>query len=359
MLSEKIKVAINILPLHTAHKIRGIGYYTRNLVDNLKRDKSTQVQEFLKLDEVKDADLIHYPWFDLFFHTLPIRKKFPTIVTIHDTEPLIFPKQYPVGIKGKINFLLQKISLAGCKVIISDSQSSKRDIMRFLKIDAEKIKIILLAADQKFRIMSDTSLLHTKRKYNLPDEFLLYVGDANWIKNLPFLIDGFRFILEDRPNLRLVLIGGVFLKNVENIDHPELQSLKRLNKMIKQYNLQDKIFRPGSINDEDLVAFYNLATIYVQPSLYEGFGLPILQAFSCGTPVVSSERSSLPEVGGNAAVYFDPTNLNQFKSIILEILRDKSLQAKLSKLGFKQASKFSWEKVISETKLVYADALSK
>lgn len=352
-----MKIAVNILPLKSAHKARGIGYYTRNLVDNLKKDSTVEVIEFTNLSELKEVDIVHYPWFDFFFHTLPIRKRFPMVVTIHDTEPLIFPKQYPTGLRGKINFLLQKISLQSCRLIISDSQNSKEDIIRFFKLNEAKIKVVPLAADQKFRVLNDARLLRIKRKYSLPDKFLLYVGDANWVKNLPFLIEGFKSIVEAYPTLKLVLIGGVFLKNLENIDHPELASLKKLNRMIREYNLEEKVFRPGSIDNGELIAFYNLATIYIQPSLYEGFGLPILEAFSCGTPVVSSDRGSLREVGGNAAVYFDPTNLKQFKSILLEILEDKSLQKKLSKLGLEQAAKFSWDKVIDETKIVYEKVL--
>lgn len=355
-----MRVAINTLPLKTAHKIRGIGYYTRNLLENLKRDFTLEVIEFTDLSEIKDADIVHYPWFDLFFHTLPIRKRLPTVVTIHDTEPLIFPKNYPVGIKGKFNFLLQKISLSNCKLVISDSQASKKDIIKFFKIDDSKIDVIPLAADSKFKPLNDTKLLHIKRKYRLPDEFLLYVGDADWVKNLPFLIDGFKNLVESHhPKLGLILIGGVFLKNVEDIDHPELESLKRVNRMIRQHNLLDRVLRPGVLDDEELVAFYNLATIYVQPSIYEGFGLPILQAFSCGTPVISSNRGSLPEVGGQAAVYFDPANLKQFTHIVSEILQNKSLQNKLSRLGFEQSTRFSWEKVANQTKLVYEKAILK
>lgn len=350
-----MKVAINILPLKTAHKDRGIGYYTQNLLETLKSDDSVEVFEFTKLSELKSVDLIHYPWFDFFFHSLPIRKPFPTVITIHDVIPLRFSKHYPVGLRGRLNLGLQKLALASCKNVLTDSNTSKNDIINFLKIKSEKISVIYPAASKDFKVLSDSSLLQIKRKYDLPDQFLLYVGDANWTKNLPFLIEGFSKIIQ-RPNLRnvkLVLIGGVFLKKVENIDHPELEDLKKLNKMIGEYNLEDKVLRPGFIDDDELTAFYNLATIYVQPSLYEGFGLPLLQAFSCGTPVVSSNRGSLPEVGGNAAVYFDPTNLNQFKSIISEILEDKFLQAKLSKLGFKRAAKFSWDKAINETKAVY------
>ena len=104
-----MRVGINILPLETAHKSRGIGYYTKNLIEVLENEKGVEIFKFRNQDELKNVDLIHYPWFDLFFHTLPIKKNFPTIVTIHDVIPLIFADHYPTGIKGKFNFFLQKI----------------------------------------------------------------------------------------------------------------------------------------------------------------------------------------------------------------------------------------------------------
>lgn len=354
-----MRVAINTIPLKTAHRERGIGYYTYNLIEALREDFSIQLKLFTSLAEVKDVDVVHYPWFDFFLHSLPIRKPIPTVVTIHDVIPLIFTGQYPMGLKAKINFLLQKMALGNCRYIITDSDFSKKDIITYLKIKEEKIAVIPLASDPKFQLLNDTELLRVKRKYRLPDRYLLYVGDANWVKNLPFLIEGFNQLIKftGMEEVKLFLIGGVFLKDVENIDHPELQSLKQVNKLIKQYELQTRVIRPGHIEDMELVAFYNLATIYVQPSLYEGFGLPVLQAFASGAPVVSSNRGSLPEVGGESSVYFDPTNLKQFVSIIQELLENKSLRHKLSKLGLKRAAKFSWKQVAEETKLVYSKAI--
>ncbi|MBI2196452.1 glycosyltransferase family 4 protein [Candidatus Daviesbacteria bacterium] len=355
-----MKVAINTLPLKSAHKYRGIGYYTVNLLESLKQETSMDVSEFTKLTDVKDVDIIHYPWFDLFFHTLPIRRYFPTIVTIHDLIPLVFPNHYPVGLKGKLNFILQKIALSSCKYIITDSNTSKQDIVKFLKIKNERISVISLAADPKFRVLNnDTKLLHIKRQYHLPERFLLYVGDANRVKNLPFLIEGYRELLKipGYLDLKLVLVGGVFLKHVENIDHPELESLKLVNKLIKQYGLDENIIRPGQIEDGELVAFYNLATLYVQPSIYEGFGLPILQAFASGTPVIASNKGSLPEIGGQAAVYFDPVDIRQFTIIAKELLEDPSLLNKLSKLGLKRSTQFSWKRVARETESIYLKAL--
>ncbi len=355
-----MNIAINVLPLHTAHKNRGIGYYTKNLIEFLKKDPSITVQEFTNIKEIKQADVVHYPWFDLFFHTLPIRKTFPTVVTIHDVIPLKFKDNYPVGIKGKINFELQKFALKNCRHILTDSKQSKLDIVNYLKIAGEKITPIYLAANEDFKIISDTELLRIKRTSNLPDEFILYVGDANWVKNLPFLIEGFSEIIRQPGfgSLELVLVGGVFLKKVEDINHPELESLKMVNRIIVKLGLEDKIIRPGNITTEKLVGFYNLASVYVQPSLYEGFGLPVLEALSCGSPVVCSQRGSLPEVGGDAVVYVDPTNLRHFVSVMTDILENKSLQSKLSNLGLKRAAKFSWEKLAEQTKQVYVSALT-
>lgn len=353
-----MKIAFNILPLKNAHKGRGIGYYTQNLLNILKQDQTLEIQEFTNISEVKDADVIHYPWFDFVFHSLPLKRSSPTVVTVHDVIPLKFSRHYPVGIKGRFNLFLQRWALKSCKVLITDSQASKNDITEYLKISPERVEVIYLAADSQFRTLPDAKLLYIKRKYKLPDQFLLYVGDANWIKNLPFLIRCFNEILKTKKfdNLALCLVGEVFLKKVDTIDHPELESLKQVSNLIKQYKLEDKIIKPGKIENEDLVAIFNLATLYIQPSIYEGFGLPILQSFACGLPVIAAKSGSLPEVGGNAAVYFDPYNLNQFKMIVLEVLQNKSLREKLQKSGFKQVEKFSWTRVRDETKQVYKKA---
>ncbi|MDP3973547.1 MAG: glycosyltransferase family 1 protein [Candidatus Daviesbacteria bacterium] len=355
-----IKVAISKYPLISAHKKRGIGYYTQNLIDQLKKDKSISIQEFVNQSEVKDTDVIHYPWFDLYSHTLPIKNKFPTVVTIHDVIPLIFRKNYPVGIKGKFNFFLQKISLNNCRAIITDSEASKKDIKKYLKIEDEKIFIVYLAVDESFKKINESQLIRLRRKYHLPQRFILYSGDANWTKNLPFLVKGFKNLVNIKgyDDIKLVLISDVFLKKLDNIDHPELNSLKDTLKFIET-NLEGKVITPGFVEKDELVAFYNLATVYVQPSLYEGFGLPILQALACGTPTVSSSAGSLPEVGGKTALYFDPNNLEQFSSLLKETINDESLRSRLTILGLEQAKKFSWEKVAAETKNVYLKALRK
>ena len=354
-----MRIAINNSPLKTEHKFRGIGNYTNNLLQCFKKERDIEVVEFTNLSDVKDVELVHYPWFDFYFHTLPIKKKFRTVVTIHDTIPLIFPQHFPVGIKGKINLILQKLALRNTKLVITDSEVSKIDIIKFLNVDKNKVVVIPLASDTDFKVLNDSKLLHIKRKYNIPDKFLLYVGDVNWTKNIPFLINGF-FKLTQNPDLKdlkLVLVGAAFLKNVEQIEHPELRSLKEVNILIKRLDLERKVMRVGKLEKQDLVGFYNLATVYIQPSIYEGFGLSVLEALSCGTPVISSSGGSLQEVGGNASLYFDPENLSQFIKVTTRVILDKLLLQKMSDLAIKQALKFSWNEVGDQTKEAYFEVI--
>lgn len=353
-----MRVGINITPLENANKYRGVGSYTRNLVESLEQT-GLNLLKFKNISEINNVDVIHYPWFDLFFRTLPLRQKFPIVVTIHDVMPLVFPSHHPVGVKGRVNLYFQKLALKKCRLIITISNASKKDIVKYLGVKEHKIKVIYQASAEQFKPLPDTSKLQFKRRLKLPDRFLLYVGDANYVKNLPFLIEGFKTLLEDGKfkDLKLVLIGGVFLKKVDDIDHPELLSLKKTNQLIRQFNLEDKIIRPGRVSDEDLAGFYNLATIYIQPSLYEGFGLPVLEAMSCGCPVVCSNAASLPEVGGDAPLYFKPTDMEGFVSLVSQLLMSRSLSNKLTGLGLKRAAKFSWKKVTEETVNAYKEAI--
>lgn len=355
-----MKIAINIIPLNSTHKDRGIGYYTDNLVKNLKEDSQLNIQTFTNLSEVLDTDIIHYPWFDFFFHTLPVKRPAPTVVTIHDVIPMIFRQKYPLGLRGRVNLFLQTLALKNCRAFITDSETSKQDIVKYLKIKEQKVNVIPLAADDSFKVLGETRLILTKRKYKLPDRFILYVGDANWVKNLPFLIKGFKKIADDSEfsDVKLIMVGGVFLKKIDDINHPELESLKKVNHLIKELKLESNLIRVGNIEKEDLVGFYNLATVYVQPSFYEGFGLPVLQALSCGTPVVSSNGGSLKEVGGEAVIYFDPLNPNALVTVLKEVIQNKYLQDKLSRMGIKRSHRFSWLNTASQTKLVYQKVLN-
>ncbi len=353
-----MKVAISSFPLESGHKDRGIGSYTRNLIDALRRYSDVEVIEFSGSIPSEKVDLVHLTWFDLFFKTLTV-SKYPTVVTIHDVIPLKFSDYYPAGLRGKVNLFWQKQALKKVAKIITVSEISKNDISKYLNIPEEKIRVTFEGIDDAFKVMSKSQSDKVKNKYDLSDSFLVYVGDANYVKNLPFLIKGFKKIKETKATqgMKLVLVGGVFTKVITG-NHPELESLREVHQLIKEFNFENDILMPGYVNNEDLAGFYNLATLYIQPSLYEGFGLPVLEAMSCGTPVISSSGGSLPEIGGKATLYFDPTDQADFISKLTEVLQNSSLRDKLSSQGLVRAKEFSWQKVADKTVKAYLEATS-
>ena len=350
-----MRIGFNVTPFQGGHSVRGIGSYTRNLLEELKKT-DLEIVEFTDPNKISDVDLIYYPWFDLFFRTLRIGK-IPTVVMVHDSMPLIFPKAYPSGIKGKINLIFQRRELKKAKLIVSNSETSKKDISKYLGINKDKIFTIPLAAGSEFRVLPEADKKKTKVKYNLPDQFLLYVGDANYVKNLPFLIKGFKEVKETNKfkDFKLVLVGGAFLNR--DLNHPELASLQEVHELVKKNGLEAVVMMPGQIGISDLVGFYNLASLYIQPSLYEGFGIPVLEAMQCNCPVLCSDGGSLPEVGGKAVEYFDPVNLGELVSKMVTVLTDQELRSKLAKKGFKQAEKFSWSITAKETINVFKKTL--
>lgn len=346
-----MKVVIDISQLHPLALKRGVGFYTLNLFKSLKelKDKNQFFLQKNKKEKIK-ADLIHYPYFDPFFLTLPLVKNKPTVVTIHDLTLLKFPQYYPSGVRGKIKWQIQKISLKGVKAIITDSKNSKKDIEKIIGFPKEKIFVVYLACGKEFKKLKvKSSKSKVKEKYRLPDDFILYVGDLNWNKNVKGLIQAFKKLKV--KSLKLVLVGEAFV-------NPELLEAKEIKRMIKEWQLEDKILILGFIPTRDLVAIYNLATLYVQPSFYEGFGLPVLEAMSCGCPVLSSNQASLPEVGERAVEYFNPYKKKELVEKLFFLLSNKEKLKELSIKGLKQAKKFFWKKTALETKKIYEKVLS-
>jgi len=293
--------------------------------------------------------LVHYPYFDFFFFTLPLVKSKKTLVTLHDCTPLVFPENYPVGFEGRINFFLQKMSLKSVKAVLTDSENSKKDIIKYLAVPPEEIYVIYLAADPIYQKLNTNDLKQkTKLKYNLPEKFLLYVGDVNYNKNLLGLIKAFNLVKEGELNL--VLVGRAF-------ENRELSEVKILFSSIKDLNLGRKVRFLGFVPDEDLVSVYNLASVYCQPSFYEGFGLQILEAMACGCPVVTSNISSLPEIAGDAAVLVNPNSVAEIARGIKKLLEEKNFRDEKIQAGFSQAKKFSWDKTAEETIKVYEKLL--
>lgn len=346
-----MNIAIDISPLKSGHflqhRVRGTGSYLTHLKESLLEYYPKNMYYFFSKGEKlpKAVGIVHYPYFEPFFLTLPLLKHSKTVVTVHDLTPFVFPQNFPGGIKGKIKWGIQRNSLKRSEAIIADSQSSKKDIRKFCDIPDEKIHVVYLAAGEEYKRVSKSEIERVRKKYALPKEFALYVGDVTFNKNLPRIIEALTSI--KKP---LVMVGKALVDPVKGPQHSWTQDLVKAQTLAKNNSF---VMLIGFVPNEDLVALYNAATVFVMPSLYEGFGLPILEAMASGCPVVTSKEGSLSEVAGKAAVYVDPYDVDDIAKGVAWVLKDKSLQKKLSEEGFIQASRFSWEKTARETMQVY------
>lgn len=346
-----MKIAIDNSPIVSTHKladkIRGTGFYIKNLIDALSKYHPTHEYLFFTQGQVPPkADIYHYPYFEPFFLSLPKNKPGRTVVTVHDVTPLVFPKLFPVGIKGKFKFRIQKHRVGKADAIITDAQSSVKDIHKILGIKNEKIHSIPLApADiyKQQRISTKEKKLLTS-KLRLPESFVLYVGDATPNKNLKRLVDA--AVLAKFP---LVMIGGALVKK-DVVQNPWNNDLLYAQKIAQE---AQNIYLPGYVSDQDLVSLYSMADAFVFPSLYEGFGLPLLEAASCGAPIITSREGSIPEVIGEAACFVNPYEVDDIAKKVTDVLLDKKLANRLSAEALQQARKFSWRKTANQTIKLY------
>lgn len=361
-----MKVAIDGGPLNSGHSVRGIGVHTKLLIEHLKNIKNLQVDVVdFKTADLSKYDIVHYQHFNPFFISLPFFKKTKTILTIHDLIYLIYPNHYPPGIKGRLKFLVNKFLVQQVDAIITISETSKKDIVRFLGVSPDKVYVVYLAQKPIFKKISDKKKLdEVKKKYGLPAKFVLYVGDINYNKNipnliktcklakLPLVISGKQALDIETSGMGMDDIKGIkdWFRFILNKPHPELAHFKQI---LKNFDKSRNVMRLGFVPDEDIVALYNLATVYCQPSLYEGFGLPILESFASGTPVAAARTQALVEIGGNACQYFDPKDLKDMTKKISELMANQNLRKDLIGKGNEKVKDFSWDKTAKETYEIY------
>ncbi len=341
-----MKIAIDVSPLKTGHRVRGVGFYLEHLKNALVKYFPENEYVFFESGEKlpMDIDLIHFPYFEPFFLALPLYKKFKTVVTVHDLTPIVFPQAFPRGIKGELKWQMQRYALRQADAIITDSESSKKDIVKYVGANSNKINVVYLAAGEQFRRLK-TEDLRLKTEYQLPEKFVLYVGDVTWNKNLPRLMGAVKEL-----NITLVMIGKSLAQVDYDRNNPWNADLNRVNELAKE---NEKIIRLGFVPTEDLVGIYNLASVFAMPSLYEGFGLPVLEAMACGCPVITAKQGSLLEVAGSAAFYVDAYDVTSISSGIQKVLGDEKLQQELREKGLENAKKFSWKKTAGDTVKVY------
>lgn len=346
-------IAIDESPLkkgnYLSHRVRGTGFYLTSLKTSL--EKYFPKNEYIYFTQGKNftqkPDIVHIPYFEPFFLTLPLQMPKNIIVTVHDMTPFVFPQHFPSGIKGKLRWHLQKRSLKKASAIITDSEVSKRDIIKFTGITEDKVFVVYLAAAEHFQKLKTENLkLKIDQKYNLPDKFALYVGDITWNKNLPNLISAI-----NETKIPLVVVGKTFLDKDYDRNNPWNKGIKESQELAEK---NPNVIGLGFVSDENLVDIYNLATVFVMPSFYEGFGLPIVEAMSCGTPVITTKNGSIPEIAGEAAYYVDANSVDSIRNGIEKVFNNRDLRNELSEKGIARAKLFSWKKTAEETIKVYS-----
>jgi glycosyltransferase involved in cell wall biosynthesis len=367
-----VKVAIDARKIHDF----GIGTYIRNILRQLARlDRQT---EYVLICQPADRELalslgenfrvevdssrpysfreqLSIPWALLRtrahllhepHYVLPPLVRCPTVVTIHDCIHLRFPQYLPN--RAALTYARAQMGAAARRSnrILTVSEASKRDILEFFAVDPDKITVIHNAIDERFAgSPPEQDVQRVAERYQLHDKFVLYVGNVKPHKNLERLLDAFH-LLHQTPGLeqvKLVVIGD------------EISRYAALRRAVHRYNLHKFVRFLGFLPDETLAIVYRLAGVFVFPSLYEGFGLPPLEAMASGTPVVTSNVSSLPEVAGDAALLVDPTSAEAIADAMRRVLTDPALAAELSARGLKRARAFSWEHAAARIRGIYLD----
>lgn len=279
---------------------------------------------------------------------LPLVKLgFKTVVTIHDLVSFLFPQTVPRKYSLYMQ-LMTRLSARFADGIIASSESTRQDLSKHLRIHPEKIKVIHLAVDESFKRVEDREQIQKiLEKYKIDSEFVLFIGNLEPRKNLTRLFEAFAIAYSKISSYKLVVAGtrGWLYSDI-------FETVARLN-------LSDKIIFTGYIDAEDLPALYSAAQVFVLPSLYEGFGLPILEAMSCGAPVITSNMGSIPEVAGDSAILVDPYDIKAIAESLLEVFSNRQLREEMMEKGLRRAKNFSWARVAEETLGVYNEVYNR
>lgn len=278
----------------------------------------------------KSATLTH-----IFFEEEAVLLKFiklqKSAVTCLDIIPVSFPRDISLHYKWFYKFCVKGLKKAS--LILAISEHTKKDLIKHLKIDPSRIQVAYLGINKIFRQQQIPPEIYKKFGLSSGIKYLMTVGGLHIKrKNVKFIIEALPEILKRNPELELIICG--YKTDDSNIP---------LLKFIESNNLKDKIHLLERVSDEDLCYLYNLAHIFVFPSLYEGFGLPIVEAMACGTPVISAHNSSLPEAGGKAAIYYPTDSKKELINAIIDLDSDQKKYKKCAEIGLKHSAKFTWK----------------
>jgi len=290
-------------------------------------------------------DLFHVPYF-----APPLILRTPTVVTIHDVIPLRLPA-YQAGTMVKAYMRLVAHAAHNATLIITVSQHARQDMMDALHLPAEHIRVTYEAAGDEYKPITDPSLLAQARaRYGVGERYIFYLGGLDRRKNVPQLVRAFAHLYKqlEQPDLQLLISG--------NPDKQKGPFFPDPRPIAAELGVSDQVIY-RFVEDQDKPAMYSGASLYVFPSLYEGFGLPPLEAMSCGAPVVCSNRTSLPEVVGDAAITLDPDDTQALVEAMRSVLTDSTLRDDLRARSLQRATQFSWRKTATETLAVYQEAV--
>jgi glycosyltransferase involved in cell wall biosynthesis len=280
----------------------------------------------------QNYDIFHPTYYDPYF--LDFIDKKPFVLTIYDMIHEIFPDS---SSGGEVVLANKKMIAEKASVIIAISKNTKKDIVRFFGIDEDKIKVIYLASSCKPNVCDESLNL------SLPENYVFFIGKRNGYKNFDLFVESMALIMKKDSSLNIVCAGGGVFTKAEKEKFRDFDIESRISHFFGGDNLIQHL--------------YSKALAFVFPSLYEGFGIPILEAFSCNCPVICSRTSSLPEIAKDSAIYFNPEDKTEMRNSIEEVLYDKTLRERLVELGVERLKDFSWANTARQTKKIYKEII--
>lgn len=280
-----------------------------------------------------NVDVYHSP-----YYLMPYLPRVPALVTVHDLIPLVYPEYFSVF--QRLTFAVTvRLAIRRSTAVIAVSRATARDVREYLGVGPRRVRVIHEAADPRFRPLPPEEITATRTALALPERYVLYFGSNKPHKNLVRLVHAWARI---QPQAVPLVIAGAWDPRYPDAQHAA-----------EAVGVEDSVRFLGPVPERHVPALYAGATLFVFPSEYEGFGLPVLEAMACGTPVACSNSASLPEVTGDAARLFEPTDVTSIANVLHDLLQDDTLRNELRQRGLHRAADFSWEQTARETLELY------
>jgi len=292
------------------------------------------------------ADIAHVPYWGG-----PLQSRVPVVVTIHDIIPLILPA-YRGGVLARLYTGLVAASARGAAAVLTDSEASKADIIEHLNISPDRVEAIHLAVSSVYHDRGANFVdMAIRQQYNLPEKYVFYMGGFDVRKNVRHLLKAYTYVRAGLGSeVPLVIAGRLPSKITKRFDD--------IPRLIEEQNISDAVQLIGYVEDDHKPSLYRMANVFAYPSEYEGFGLPVLEAMACGTPVVTTNAASIPEIVGDAAFVVNPNDARGMAGSILALLNQPPTTTDMKQRGLAQAKKFSWADTIAQTIAIYGKVLT-